>query len=386
MPFEFATAARIIFGLGALREAGPAATELCPGGCVLVITGASAGRAAPLLADLEARGLRPTLFQVATEPTLDVARAGAKLARDAGCELVIGLGGGSALDAGKAIAALAANPGDPLDYVEVIGRGQALTEIPLPYIAIPTTAGTGTEVTRNAVLASPEHQVKVSLRSPRMLPRLAIVDPELTYSLPPDETASTGLDALTQLLEPFTCNRPNPLTDAVCREGMQHVARSLRRAFAQGQDSAAREDMSIASLFGGLALANARLGAVHGFAAPIGGLFDAPHGAVCARLLPVVVSMNLRALRARAPESPTLLRYAEAARLLTGDGQATADDGVAWLEALAADLQIRPLRAYGLQPADFPALVEKAAVASSMQGNAVKLTPDELRDILEQAV
>jgi alcohol dehydrogenase class IV len=385
MPFEFATATRIIFGAGALREAGPAAAELCPGGCVVVVTGASAGRAAPLLADLESRDLRPTLFQVAAEPTLDMARAGAKLARAAGCGLVIGLGGGSALDAGKAIAALAANPGDPLDYVEVIGRGQALTEAPLPCIAIPTTAGTGAEVTRNAVLASPEHQVKVSLRSPRKLPRLAIVDPELTYSLPPDQTASTGLDALTQLLEAFTGNRPNPLTDAVCREGMQRAAGAMRQAFAHGHDPVAREDMAVASLFGGLALANARLGAVHGFAAPIGGLFAAPHGAVCARLLPVVVAVNLRALRARAPESPALPRYAEAARLLTGDGWATAEDGVAWLQSLVDDLQIRPLAAYGLKPADYPALVEKAAAASSMQGNPIKLTPGELRGILEQA-
>jgi len=386
MPFEFATANRIIFGAGALREAGLAAAELCPGGRVVVVTGASAGRAAPLLADLEARGLHPTLFQVSAEPTFDVVRAGATLARDSTCGLVIGLGGGSALDAGKAIAALAANPGDPLDYVEVIGRGQALTQAPLPYIAIPTTAGTGTEVTRNAVLASPEHHVKVSLRSPRMLPRVAIVDPELTYSLPPEETACTGLDALTQLLEPFTCNRPNPLTDAVCREGMQRAARALRQVYAHGRDPAAREDMAVASLFGGLALANARLGAVHGFAAPIGGLLAAPHGAVCARLLPVVVAVNLRALRARAPESPALPRYAEAARLLTGDGWATAEDGVVWLQTLAADLQIRPLAGYGLQPAHFPALIENAAVASSMQGNPVKLTTDELREILEQAV
>jgi alcohol dehydrogenase class IV len=385
MPFEFATATRIIFGAGALREASPAASELCPGGCVLVVTGASAGRAAPLLADLEARNLHPTLFQVSAEPTFDVVAAGAQQARTANCQLVIGLGGGSALDAGKAIAALATNPGDPLDYVEVIGRGRALTETPLPYMAIPSTAGTGTEVTRNAVLASPEHHVKVSLRSPRMLARLAIVDPELTYSLPPEETASTGLDALTQLFEPFTCNRPNPLTDAVCREGMQRAARALRQAFAHGHDPAAREDMAVASLFGGLALANARLGAVHGFAAPIGGLFAAPHGAVCARLLPIVMAVNLRALRERTPESPALRRYAEAARLLTGDGWATAEDGVVWLQTLAADLQIKPLAAYGLKPADFPTLIENAAVASSMQGNPIKLTTDELREILKQA-
>jgi len=386
MPFEFATAGRIVFGAGTLREAGPAAAELCARGNVLVVTGAAVDRAAPLLADLEARGLRTALFQAKGEPTFDLVRAGAQWARETKCQMVISLGGGSVLDAGKAVAALATNFGDPLDYVEVIGRGRPLTEAPLPYIAIPTTAGTGTEVTRNAVLASPEHHVKASLRSPRMLARVAIVDPELTYSLPPAETASTGLDALTQLLEPFTCNRPTPFTDAICREGMPRAARALPRAYAQGRDAAAREEMSVVSLFGGLALANARLGAVHGFAAPIGGLFPAPHGAVCARLLPVATAVNLRALRARAPESPALARYAEAARLLTGHSEASPEDGAAYLQSLVADLGIKPLSAYGLTPADFPQLIENAAVASSMQGNPIKLTPQELRDILEQAM
>ena len=232
--------------------------------------------------------------------------------------MVIGLGGGSAIDTGKAIAALLTNPGDPLDYLEVIGRGQALQQTPLPYIAIPTTAGTGSEVTRNAVLASHEHHVKVSLRSPLMLPRVAIVDPELTYSLPPAITASTGLDALTQLIEPYTCNSPNPMIDAICREGMQRAARSLKRAYQNGSDAAAREDMSIAALFGGMALANAKLGAVHGFAGPLGGLFPAPHGMICARLLPFVVEANVRALQMREPDSPVLKRYDEVAQLLTG--------------------------------------------------------------------
>jgi alcohol dehydrogenase class IV len=317
---------------------------------------------------------------------LDVVRAGAQLVRAGSCQLVIGFGGGSALDTAKAIAALAANPGDPLDYVEVIGLGRPLSQAPLPFIAVPTTAGTGTEVTRNAVLASPEHKVKVSLRSPRMLARLAIMDPELTYSLPPAETAATGLDALTQVLEPFVCNRPNALIDPLCREGMQRAARALRPAYADGHNPAAREDMALASLFGGLALANARLGAVHGFAAPLGGLFAAPHGAVCARLLPGVTDVNIRALRARAPDSPALARYTEAARLLTGDARATPEDGVSWLQSLVADLQVKPLSAYGLTQAGFPDVIERAAVASSMQGNPIKLTPEELREILERAL
>ena len=208
------------------------------------------------------------------------------------CDTVIGFGGGAALDAAKAIAILMTNPGDVTDYLEIIGRGKTLTEPPVPCIAIPTTAGTGSEVTRNSVIASREERVKVSLRSPLMLPKVVVVDPELTYDLPPAITASTGVDALTQLIEPFVCSRANPLTDGLCQEGIERVARSLRRAFesaGRGEapaDAAAREDMAVASLFGGLALANAGLGAVHGLAAPLGGMIGAPHGAVCAALLP----------------------------------------------------------------------------------------------------
>jgi len=315
-----------------------------------------------------------------------VARLGTQRARESDCDLVIGFGGGSVLDGGKAIAALLTNGGDPLDYLEVIGRGQPLSQPSAPYIAIPTTAGTGAEVTRNAVLASPEHQVKVSLRSPLMLPRLALVDPELTHSLPPEVTASTGLDALTQVMEPYVSNRANPLTDALCREGMRRAARSLHRAYEQSDDAAAREDMALTSLFGGLALANAKLGAVHGFAGPIGGMFPAPHGAVCARLLPHVMAVNVRALQERSPGSEALRRYDEIARILTGNEEATADDGVAWVQELCQALQVPSLASYGMTPADLTVVIEKASVASSMQGNPIQLTPDEMREILTQAL
>jgi alcohol dehydrogenase class IV len=299
---------------------------------------------------------------------------------------VIGFGGGSALDGAKAIAALTANDGDPLDYLEVIGKGKPLRRVPLAVIAIPTTAGTGSEVTANAVLASKEHAIKVSLRSPLMLPRVALIDPELTCSLPAEVTASTGMDALTQCIEPFVSNRANPVTDAVAREGMLRGGRSLRQAYAQPDDADARRDMALAALFGGMALANAKLGAVHGFAAPIGGMFDAPHGAVCAALLPPVMEANLRALRERAPDSDALARYAEVARLLTGDAAATPEDGAAWARQLLADLTIAPLSAYGVTEESVTAIVEKAAVASSMQGNPIALTADELSAILRSAL
>jgi len=278
------------------------------------------------------------------------------------------------------------NEGELLDYLEVIGRGRPLTQVAAPCLAIPTTAGTGTEVTRNAVLVSPAHRVKVSLRSPLLLPRVAVVDPDLTRDLPPALTASTGLDALTQLIEPYVCNRPNPVTDALCCEGIRRVRRSLRRACEEGGDPAAREDMALASLFGGLALANAGLGAVHGFAAPIGGRFAAPHGAVCAALLPHVMTANLQALQGRQPDGDALRRYAEVARLLTEDTAANAEAGVAWVRELTTALEVPSLRAYGLTRADLGALVADAAQASSMKANPILLTQDELTQTLEQAL
>lgn len=383
MRFEFATAQRIVFGPGTLGELPAVARSL--GSRPLVVTGRSPARAARLLELLQSNGLTPHTFTVAGEPTTDRVRAGVETARAAGCDLVIGFGGGSALDAAKAIAALLTNPGDLLDHLEVIGRAQPLSHPGAPCVAVPTTAGTGTEVTRNSVLASPEHRVKVSLRSPYVLPRLALIDAELTLDLPPDLTASTGMDAVTQLIEPYVCIRANPMVDALCVEGLRRSARSLRKAFEQGRELAAREDMALASLFSGLALANAGLGAVHGFAAPIGGRFPAPHGAVCAALLPHVMSANLEALRSRAPASPALERYAEIARLLTGRPQAEAADGVAWVRDLGSSLGIRPLRTYGLTEADLPSLVDLATQASSMKANPIALTPAELLATLEAA-
>ena len=373
-----------MFGPGTLREVGPLARDLGPR--ALVVTGADSRRAEPLLALLREHSLGSTTFPVRGEPEIQTVQQGVALAQREQCSLVIAFGGGSALDAGKAIAAMLANPGELLDYLEVIGRGKALAHPSAPFIAIPTTAGTGSEVTRNAVLASPEHRVKVSLRSPLMLPKVAVVDPELTYGLPPAVTASTGLDALTQLIEPYVCSRANPMTDALCVEGIRRAARSLRTAFENGRDTAARLDMSVASLFGGLALANAGLGAVHGFAGPIGGQFPAPHGAVCAALLPHVMEANLRALRLRQPAADALRRYEEVARLVTGSPTATPESGIDWVRQLVADLGIPGLGRYGLVREHTAELVAKASHASSMKANPIALTPEEMAGILERAL
>jgi alcohol dehydrogenase class IV len=383
MNFEFATATRIVFGPGKLSELPQIARGF--GGRALVVTGSRPAPAQRLTELLKSIGVASERFVVAGEPTVALVTRGIAQARKTECQLVMAIGGGSVIDAGKAIAVMLANPGGLLDYVEVIGRGQTLSKPALPFIAIPTTAGTGAEVTRNAVLASPEHRVKVSLRSPFMLPAVALLDPELTYDLPPALTASTGLDALTQLIEPFTCNRPNPLTDAICREGMLRVARALPTAFRDGTNKSAREDMMVAGLFGGLALANAGLGAAHGFAAPIGGMFPAPHGAVCAALLPQVMAANVRVARAQ-NAGAVLHRYDEVARMLTGDPAAPAAAGVRWVAELVRDLNIPPLRAYGINAGHVAELVAKAAQASSMKANPVTLSPEELLVLLNQAL
>ena len=384
MQFEFATATRIIFGSGKLGEAAITAASL--GRRALVVTGSTPVRADGLIHELRARNIEPVVFSVSGEPTIPAILTGVQAARDQQCNIVIGCGGGSALDGAKAVAALMNNPGDPLDYLEVVGRGNPLTRPSAPCICIPTTAGTGCEVTRNAVLASPEHRVKVSLRSPRMLPLLAVVDPDLTQSLPPSVTASTGMDALTQLIEPFVCKAAGPLSDAICREGIRRAALWLGRAYADGRDAAARENMALASLFGGLALANAGLGAVHGFAAPIGGMFPMPHGVACARLLPFVMDANVKALGARSKESPALERYDEIARLLTGRSSAKAEDGLAWVASMCSELSIPQLSTFGLTVKDMPAVVEKAQRSSSMKGNPIQLTAEELTNILNEAL
>lgn len=387
MTWEFATAGRILFGAGTRAEIAAAAGAL--GRHALLVTGRRMAH------DRAQAGVQPldvgpsTPFIVDGEPTIETARAGVAAFRDAGCDLVIGIGGGSVLDTAKAIAALAPNSGEPLDYLEGLGRGRTLEAPPAPCIAVPTSAGTGSEVTRNAVLGSPAHRRKASLRHPAMLPRVAIVDPELTLTMPPAVTASTGLDALTQLIEPFVSPRATPLTDAFCLDGIARVARALRTAASAQTDDAmlaARTDMALASLLGGLALANAGLGVVHGFAAPIGGMFPAPHGAVCAAILPHGMTANLRALRARTPGHPAIDRYRRIAVAFTGDPAASAESGIAAVAALCAELSILGLRAYGIAAAHAAEICQEAQRSSSMKANPIVLTEDELRTTLTAAL
>jgi alcohol dehydrogenase class IV len=249
---------------------------------------------------------------------------------------------------------------------------------------LPTTAGTGAEVTKNAVLAVESERVKVSLRHLTLLPRLALVDSELTHGVPPDVTAATGLDALTQLIEPYLSSARGPLTDSLALEGVRRSARALRRAFEDGTDADARDDLALASLFGGLCLANAKLGAVHGLAGPLGGSLRAPHGALCARLLPEVMTRNLERAR-EARDAELCARFETLAKILTGRSDADPEAGVLWVRELVEALGVPRLGRYGLEPAASSDIIERARVSSSMKGNPFALGRDELFAILEQA-
>ena len=378
--FEFATAGRIIAGAGRAADLPGILAGL--GTRVLVCAGANPARHDRLLAGL---GLPTAVFTVAGEPTVGVARAALAAARDHGADVVAAIGGGSVIDTAKAVAVLLGNGGDPLDYLEVVGSGQPITRPAAPCVAVPTTAGTGAEVTANAVLASPEHQVKASLRSPLMIPRVALVDPELTVSCPPPVTAASGMDALTQCLEPFVSSRASPLTDGLAREGLRRAAAGLRAAYADGGDLAARADMSVCSLLGGMALANAKLGAVHGLAGVIGGAARCRTASPAPRCWPRS-SRPTCACCSPGRARPALARYAEAARLLTGAPDASVEDGLAWIRETVARLAIPGLAAYGVRPGDAGEIAAAAARSSSMQGNPVPLSDDDLRAIVLAAL
>jgi alcohol dehydrogenase class IV len=379
--FEFATAGRIIFGVGRATDLASVVAGL--GSSALVCTGADPDRH---LALVEGFKVPFSLFPVRGEPTVELVRAAVAVARDEGLDLVVAVGGGSVIDLGKAVAMLLSNRGDPLDYIEVIGEGRAVTKRSAPLVGLPTTAGTGAEVTPNAVLASPADGLKASLRSPLMLPAVALVDPVLTVSCPPAVTASSGLDALTQCLEPFVSGLASPMTDALAREGLGRAASGLRKSYFDGTDVAARTDMALCSLLGGLSLANAKLGAVHGLAGVIGGTVEVPHGVACAALLVAVIEANVRALRARGPDSQALARYGEAARLLTGRFDATIEQGIEWIGETVRLFGIPKLAHYGLTFEHAGDVVQKALKASSTRGNPISLSPDELHSVLVAAI
>lgn len=385
MRFDFTTVPHIVFGPGTLPGAGKLVRPW--GKRALLVTGGNPGRAEYLVKVLVDVGIDVTLFTVGHEPSVVTVKDGLAAARGASADIVVGFGGGSVIDTAKAVAGLAGNPGDMMDYLEVVGSGKPLSCPALPWLAIPTTAGTGAEVTRNAVLAVLEKRVKVSLRSPLLFARAVLVDPELTLELPPAVTASSGMDALTQLIEAYVCCRTNPLVDPLCAAGIPRAARALHLVWGKPSDLSARTDLSQAALWSGQALANAGLGAVHGMAGPLGGMFPIPHGAICAALLAPVMRANIAALRDRGgADAPALVRYAEVARWLTGRPDAAPEDGARHVESLVAKIKIQRLSTFGLKPEDVPAVVAQAQQASSMKANPLPLTEEELATALKAAL
>jgi alcohol dehydrogenase class IV len=382
--FQLTVPTDIRFGAGRASEI-PDALAGLGASRVLVVTGRSTSRADGVRAALTEADISSMVFQVAAEPSIERVRTAVELLAETGCDAVLGFGGGSALDVAKAAAVLATSGKDPLEHLEVIGAGRPIESPGLPCVAVPTTAGTGSEVTRNSVLSG--GGVKASLRSPLLLPRVALVDPDLLVGVPRPTVAASGMDALSQLIEPLLSQRANPFTDALAREGIRRSARSLRRAYQEGmEDAGVREDLALASLFSGMCLANSGLGAVHGLAAAAGARLSAPHGAVCAAVLAAAMEINLQALHDRAPEHPALHRMVELATVLTGRPEATPEDAIAWLQDLTAALTIPGLASYGLDEAGIEAVVAAAQKASSMRGNPIELRDEEVREIVARSL
>jgi len=368
MSATFLTPPRIITGVGSLGECGAVAAAL--GRCVLLVTGKSSmrrsGASGRLITDLQAAGLACHLYDaVATEPTLDMVDEGRRLCRERGCDLVIGMGGGSAMDAAKVIAGLAREEAPARDF----HQGKKVERTGLPFIAIPTTSGTGAEVTKNGVISDPENRVKKSIRDDSFMAKAAIVDPELTVSAPPHVTACAGMDALTQAIESFTSIHATPLTDALAFKAIGLMAGCLERAVKNGSDIEARSDASYGSLLAGMALANARLGVVHGMAHPLGVRYGIPHGLVCGVLLPAAMRLNREA---------SADKYDRIDALLGGDA-------VEFVERLAERIGLaRSLADYDIPREDFDAIVAESMPSGSLKANPKKITEEDVRSILEQ--
>ncbi len=376
-PYVFQSATRIRFGRGVAAEAAVAIGGL--GARVLVVHGRDRDRAGWLLQALAAAGLAVEGMPCAGEPDLDALEASLAIARAFAPDVVVGLGGGAAMDMAKALAALTGAPGGPMDHLEVVGRGLPLSHALLPFVAIPTTAGTGSEVTRNAVIGVPARGVKVSLRDDRMLARVALVDPALTDGTPAHVTLASGLDAVVQVIEPYVSARANPMTDALCLAAIPMGLQALARLCADPGDRAARDAMAQVSLWGGLALGNAGLGAVHGLAGVLGGRTGAAHGALCGALLGPVLVANRQAA---ASGSVAAERLGHVERLLR-EGWGVGPEGVAdW----TTQHGLPRLRDMGVSAADLPPIIAGAQASSSMKGNPVALTDGALTALMQAAL
>lgn len=382
MNFEFASPQRIIFGPGCLSQ-GP---ELIRGfgKKVVFITGGHNRNDNPII-KLVAMDPDIKLIQIVceNEPETRVIQKSIEEVREFQPDVVVGIGGGSVIDTGKVLAILVTNRGTVKDYLEVVGNGHMLVNPSLPYIAIPTTSGTGSEVTRNAVVYDRESRVKASIRSPYLVPTIALVDPEQTIGLPPEITASTGMDALTQVIEPYLTRKANPITDSMCLQAISIVRNALITSYKDPENLIAREQMSIVSLFGGLALANSGLGVVHGFAAAIGGMYpNARHGQICASILPAAFKVNRLISEGNPEYLATSQRITTISSLLSGN---QLQPGDVILSDMNYQMKISSLSKLGIDRSDFLAIIEKASRSSSMKRNPIPLTAEDLLKILEMS-
>ncbi|GAL05096.1 iron-containing alcohol dehydrogenase [Photobacterium aphoticum] len=378
--FQFMTSSRIIFGEGALVNSLSSLNQF--GYSVLLVTGKDGTRAEPVISYLKQQGMRYQQVAVHGEPLIAMVEEMAAMGRKFRPDMVLAIGGGSVMDAGKALAGLIPNQGSVYDYVEVVGRNVPLQAKPLPFIVVPTTAGTGSEVTKNAVLRSAQENVKVSLRCPDMLADLAIVDPTLTYGMDPVMSGYCGMDAFAHLMEAYVCGDPNPLTDMVCEEGLRRLSGAIIAA-CEEDDPRARADMSFAAMLGGMASANAKLGAAHGLASSLGGRLDAPHGLITAQLAPYVMQENVLAAR-EAGRADVLNRYRQLACILTGRTDAEIADGIAWTKRTLERLALPRVSDYGLCDMMFEEVAEDALLSNSIKGNPLPLNKDRLLSILNQ--
>lgn len=378
--FQFMTSTRIVFGEGALLESFSLLNQF--GYCVLLVTGRNDERTQPLEAYFKQQKMRYQRVAILGEPLISTVEELAAMGRRFRPDMVIGIGGGSVIDVAKALAAMIPNQGCVYDYVDVVGRNVPLQVKPLPMIAIPTTAGTGAEVSKSAVLQSAQEQVKVNLSSLELFPDLAIIDPTLSYGMDPIISGYCGLDALTHLIEAYVCGEPNPLTDMICEEGIRRISAALLTACIDDH-LPSRSDMAFAAMLGGMARTNANLGAAHGLAAALSGRLEAPHGLISARLSPYVMKENVEAAMEEG-RADVLYRYKRVARLLTGDPQAEIEQGITWVIRAIQQLNLPSLSSFGLCNTLFEVVADDALRSHAIKGNPLPLTQTRLMNILQQ--
>lgn len=378
--FQFMTSTRIIFGEGALQSSLSILNQF--GYSVLLVTGQDPERSSPIIQYLKNQSMRYQHVAINDEPNITMVEETAVSGRKFQPDMVVAIGGGSVIDMGKALAAVIPNQGDVYDYVEVVGRNVPLKTKPIPLIAIPTTASSGSEVTKNAVLKSGQDRVKVSLRSPDMLADVAIVDPTLTYGTDAYTSGRGAMDAFTHLMEAYVCGDPNPLTDMVCEEGLRRLSPSIIAACKQ-DDHKARADLSFAAMLGGMAITNAKLGAAHGLASALGGKLNAPHSVISGRLAPFVMSENINEAKA-AGRSDILNRYKRIAQIVTGRTNAHIEDSVLWVQMVLDKLALPHLSEFGVCSTSFEQVAQDALQSVAIKGNPLPLNEERLIHILNQ--